>query len=389
MRILTFAFSAFIIGISGASPAVAQDAATAEAPQRAVSRIANQYICQFDASVSSSAVRAEAAKAAGPELGQILFTYSNAIRGFAVRLPATPQGSENAVARLKANNARISHCNPDIAVRAAIAPGGAAGGKPSKGQTTPWGVSRVGGPGDGSALANEAWIIDSGIDLTHPDLNVDAAKGYDFIDNDTVPQDGFGHGTHVAGIIGAINNSFGVVGVAAGVRVVPVRVLNNSGYGADSGVIAAIDYVLPRAIPGDVINLSLVADFPSTDMDNAVIAAADAGLFVTIAAGNSSANAGNYSPARVDHTRVFTVSAFGSRDTWASYSNFGNPPIDFGEPGSSINSTYKNGGYATLSGTSMAAPHLAGLLLLNPAAPKNGGSVKLDPDGSPDVIGVR
>jgi len=349
--------------------------------------IANQYLCQFDRSVTKATVRRETGKAIGRELGQVLFVYENTIRGFAVRLPATP-GRQNAVARLRTNDPKISRCVADGVVRAVGTPGrpGGAGGS---GQTVPWGVKRLGGPGDGSNLANRAFVIDSGVDITHPDLNVDLTDAYDFIDGNNVPQDGFGHGTHVAGIIGALNNNIGVVGVAAGVRIVPIRVLDNNGYGADSGVTAGIDYAAGHAVPGDVFNLSLVADNIDPVMESAVAAAADQGIFVVIAAGNNSANAVNYSPGRLDHQRVFTVSSFGSRDVFSRFSNYGNPPIDFGEPGENINSTYKNGTYATLSGTSMAAPHLAGLLLLNPSGPSNGGTVKRDPDGTPDTIGVR
>lgn len=366
-------------------PAARAQEATAEAPAGGAMAIANQYLCQFDSTVKKNNVRSEAGKAVGPELGRILFVYENTIRGFAVRLPASP-GPQNATTRLRAHNPKIRRCVPDGVVRAdggSARPGG--GGS---GQTTPWGVSRVGGPGDGSGLANRAFVIDSGVDISHPDLRVDLTDAYDFIDNDTVPQDGYGHGTHVAGIIGALNNGIGVVGVAAGVRIVPIRVLDNTGYGADSGVTAAIDYVAGHAVSGDVINLSLVADNIDPVMESAVTAVADQGVRVVIAAGNNSANAGNYSPGRVDHLNVFTVSSFGSRDTFSRFSNYGNPPIDFAEPGESITSTYLNGGYATLSGTSMAAPHLTGILLLE-AAPQIGGTVKRDPDGHPDTIGVR
>jgi subtilisin family serine protease len=292
----------------------------------------------------------------------------------------------SAIARLKSYNPKISRCVPDGIVRAdAGRPGGGGGGS---GQSTPWGVTRVGGAGDGASSAHRAFVIDSGIDLSHPDLNVDLNGAKDYIDGDSTPQDGFGHGTHVAGIIAAKNNNIGVVGVAAGAKVVPIRGLDNSGYGADSGVTAAIDYVAGLAQPGDVINLSLLADAPDPVMDSAVVNAGAKGIFVTIAAGNSSANAGNYSPARATGANVFTVSSFGSRDVFSRFSNYGNPPIDYAEPGENILSTYLNGGYATLSGTSMAAPHLAGILLLTGSA-HSGGFVSRDPDGKPDTIGTR
>lgn len=384
----TSAFVLTLLAAATASPSSAQEA-TAQSNARG-SINANQFICAFDNSVAGSAVRSEAARAVGPELGQVLYTYQHTIRGFAVRLPASPQGASAAIQRLQEHNPRIAQCVPDGITRAAQGrPGGGGGGGTTTGQSTPWGVSRVGGPGDGSALAKKAWVIDSGIDLDHPDLNVDTANDYDFIDGDVVADDGYGHGTHVAGIIGAKNNSVGVVGVAAGVTVVPIRVLNNSGVGPDSGVIAGIDYAAGLAEPGDVINLSLVADAVDPVMDAAVANAAAKGILITIAAGNSGANAGNYSPGRTEGTGIYTVSAFGSRDTWARFSNYGNPPVDYSEPGVDIRSTDKNGGYTLKSGTSMAAPHLAGILLLNPAGPSAGGFVKRDPDGNPDRIGVR
>ena len=375
-----------LLAATTASPSTAQEA-TAQSNARG-SINANQFICSFDSSVAEIAVDSEAAKAVGRELGQVLHTYRHTIRGFAVRLPASPHGASAAIQRLKKNNPRIAQCVADGITRAAQGrPGG--GGGSTTGQSTPWGVSRVGGPGNGSSLSTKAWVIDSGIDLDHPDLNVDTVNDYDFIDGDDVADDGYGHGTHVAGIIGAKNNTIGVVGVAAGVKVIPIRVLNNFGVGPDSGVIAGIDYAAGLAGSGDVINLSLIADALDPVMDAAVANAAAKGILVTIAAGNSGANAANYSPGRTEGSGIYTVSAFGSRDTWARFSNYGNPPVDYAEPGVDIRSTDKGGGYSTKSGTSMAAPHLAGILLLNAAGPVVGGNVKRDPDGTPDKIGIK
>jgi subtilisin family serine protease len=253
-------------------------------------------------------------------------------------------------------------------------------------------VTRVhGGAGTGSG-SGTAWVIDTGIDFDHPDLNVDATRSRNF-SSGTSFDDGNGHGSHVSGIIGAKDNSIGVVGVSPGATLVAVRVLNNAGSGTNSDVIAGVDYVAGAGSPGDVANMSLGGG-PSTALDNAVIAAAATGVKFTLAAGNESDNANNHSPARANGPNVYTVSSFAkgtsatdTDDPWSSFSNFGNPPVDYAEPGSSIPSTYKNGGYATLSGTSMAAPHLAGILLAG--AVRSGGTVDNDPDGNPDTIGTK
>lgn len=375
-------------GLLFASPAGAQSAVEPTAQSNA-SRIpnANQYICTFNNSVSRGAVATETARAIGPEFGETLFIYSHVLKGFAVRLPAVPSGAASVTTRLKSHNSNIHSCERDGIVRAAATATGRRPGGGGSTQSIPWGVTRLGGPGDASLSLKRAWVIDSGIDLTHPDLNVDAADGKSFLTSTSSTNDTYGHGTHVAGIIGAKNNTIGVVGVAAGARVVPIRVLDGTGTGPDSAVIAAIDYVAANATPGDVANLSLIADSPSVLMDTAVQNLGGKGISVVIAAGNKSASASNYSPGRASGPNVYTVSAFGSGDSWAFFSNYGSP-IYWTEPGVNVNSTYKSGGYTTLSGTSMAAPHLAGILLLQPAA-TNGGPVNGDPDGGPDIIGVR
>jgi len=125
----------------------------------------------------------------------------------------------------------------------------------------------------------------------------------------------------------------------------------------------------------------------SQALDDAVVAAAATGVKFTLAAGNESDDANNHSPARANGPNIYTVSAFSQGDNWASFSNFGNPPVDYAEPGVAIPSTYKNGGYATFSGTSMAAPHLAGILLTGRA--RSDGTVNGDPDGDPDTIGTK
>jgi len=235
-----------------------------------------------------------------------------------------------------------------------------------------------------------AFVIDSGIDLDHPDLNVDAGRSVSYVGGG--PDDKNGHGSHVSGTIAAKANGIGVVGVSPGTTLVAVRVLGPSGSGSTSGVIKGVDYVGANGRAGDVANMSLGGGV-SDALDNAVIAAAAKnGVQFTLAAGNESSDANGHSPARAGgrstSDTVYTVSAFGqTNDQFASFSNYGNPPIEWAEPGVSIYSTYKNGGYATLSGTSMAAPHLAGILVQGGVTQCS--SVTGDKDSTPDKIGCR
>jgi subtilisin family serine protease len=244
-----------------------------------------------------------------------------------------------------------------------------------------WGVRRT-GYADGTGKT--AWIIDSGIDLDHPDLNVDRTRSLSFIAGKTAEDDN-GHGTHVAGIIGAKNNRIGTLGVASGATLVALKVLDQQGDGLLSKVLAAVAHVSTNGKAGDVVNMSLGNDV-SNLLDREVQAAAQKGILFAIAAGNDGEKASLNSPARVNHLNVFTVTAMDSTDTWAKFSNFGNDVVDYCAPGVRIQSTHLNGGYATMSGTSMAAPHLAGLLLLRGKAPATGGYVRNDPDGTPDPI---
>ncbi|PCI06435.1 MAG: peptidase S8 [Flavobacteriaceae bacterium] len=261
-------------------------------------------------------------------------------------------------------------------------PGNGGGGTVA--QTTPWGISRVGGVSNYTGDA-KAWIIDSGIDLDHPDLNVDIANSRSFLRRGDA-DDQNGHGTHVAGTVAAKNNSTGVIGVAPGAAVVAIRVLDRRGSGSNSGVIAGVDYVTANASNGDVANMSLGGGI-STALDNAVIALAASGVKVALAAGNESDHANSHSPARANHTNIYTVSAMDSDDNYSWFSNYGNPPIDYCAPGSAVRSTWKSGGYNTISGTSMAAPHVCGLLLLGNIS--TDGTVNNDPDKHADSIAHR
>lgn len=309
----------------------------------------------------------------------IVSTFGFAINGFAAKL------SENQLESLKGDK-RVKRIEQDYMIT--LSPINAYKGKPGGGgggsdpaQEIPWGITRVGGGSayNGSATA---WIIDSGIDLDHPDLNVDVVRSRSFLRRGDADDEN-GHGTHVAGTVAAKDNSIGVVGVAPGATLVAVRVLDRRGSGSTSGVIAGVDYVAANGQNGDVANMSLGGGV-STSLDDAVIAAAASGVKFALAAGNESDDANNHSPARANHANIYTVSAMDINDNFASFSNYGNPPIEFCAPGVSIKSSWKSGGYNTISGTSMAAPHVCGLLLLGNVG--TDGSVNGDPDGNADAI---
>ena len=228
-------------------------------------------------------------------------------------------------------------------------------------------------------------IIDTGLDATHPDLNV-VQQGVRFYTNrkqqlltDNKWQDDHGHGTHVGGIIGARDNGFGVVGVAPGVRLWPVKVLDSGGGGTVSTVVGGIDWVVQRADTIEVANMSLGGG-KSQAINDAVKAGTSAGIVFVVSAGNSSWDAANYSPA--SEPTALTVSALADTDglpgglggltqdydldeTLAWFSNYGQV-VDVCAPGVEIYSTYlvSRGGYTTMSGTSMAAPHVAGAAAL-------------------------
>lgn len=375
-----------LTGCDAGGPAATNSSDEADTASPTLSKvIPGQYIVVLkDDAVSAKsddAVRQVATGLLGKS-GRLETTYSNALVGF------TAKGLTEEAAQRLADDARVDFIEQDQIVTLAPPPGKGPGGGDDGGstaQTTPYGVTRVGGPVDGSGLT--AWVLDTGIDLDHPDLNVNtqlSATMFTSGKDSKSADDGNGHGTHVAGTIAALDNSEGVVGVAAGASVVGVKVLGSRGSGSYSGIIDGVDYVAANAASGDVANMSLGGG-TSTALDNAVKNLADQGVLVSLAAGNSSEDANLSSPSRVEYSGVYTVSAMDDTDTFASFSNFGNPPIEYASPGVDVFSTYP-GGYNTLSGTSMAAPHVAGILLVTGGTPPTDGTVNGDPDGDADPI---
>lgn len=311
---------------------------------------------------------------------EIVNVFGNAINGATLRL------TEDQAAALKRNK-EIAYVEQDRVVTLAP-PGGNGEVTVSAAQEIPYGITRVNGIASYSGNG-VAWVLDTGIDLDHEDLNVDASRGFNAFtrgrDSKSL-DDGHGHGSHVAGTIAALNNNVGVIGVAPGATVIPVKVLDSRGSGSYSGVIAGVEHVAANGASGDVANMSLSGP-ASQALDDAVLAASQNGIKFALAAGNDSDDANNHSPARANGNNIYTISAMDVNDNWASFSNYGNPPVDYCAPGVAIKSTWKNGGYNSISGTSMASPHAAGILLLGNAG--TDGTVNGDPDGNPDSIIVH
>lgn len=346
-------------------------AATAAPPEQ------ERYIVVLHESVASPA--AAASEIAGQVGGQVGFIYEHALKGFSIRVPA------QAVAGLK-RNPKVKYVVTDD-LRYAFE------------QTVPTGIQRIFADTNSNIAidGNDNFrvdvgvaVIDTGVDFQHPDLNV--AGGVTCIGNPVRTKcvsggdDDHYHGTHVAGTIGAIDNDFGVVGVAPGARLWAVKVLDKNGSGYTSWIVAGIDWVAANADKIEVANMSLGGSgFNQAEYD-AIQGAVNKGVAFAVAAGNSDADALNFSPSAFNN--VLTVSALADfnglprggaaptcrtdiDDTLADFSNWG-PAVDIAAPGVCILSTYpiEKGEYGTISGTSMASPHAAGALALLASADK-------------------
>jgi subtilisin len=261
-------------------------------------------------------------------------------------------------------------------------------------QQTPWGISRIAAnTSENTGKGIHVYVIDTGIDSDHADLASNVAEGYSVemclgLGCSNAWDDDQGHGTHVAGTIGAIDNNLDVVGVAPAVTLHAVKVLNAAGSGSNSGVIAGIDWVTKQAKSLGVpvlANMSLGGGGSKTgtctsdsfvgsdNFHRAICNAKNQGVIFAVAAGNDGENANQSTPAAYDDA-VITVSATNIDDDWASFSNWGNEtadwtiyqsaPVAIAAPGVNVLSTENGGGTTTLSGTSMAAPHVAGVLAL-------------------------
>ncbi len=341
---------------------------------QANNKVAGQYIVVLKDSQDSEVTAGELARSHGLGLGHV---YKYALNGFAAAIPV------NKLQAIK-NDPRVEFVSEDRHVSILS-------------QTLPTGINRIDAKktlthtnkGTGINVA----ILDTGIDLTHPDLKANIAGGKNCSTGKS-HTDGHGHGTHVAGTVAALDNGAGVVGVAPEAKLWAVRVLNNAGSGTWSSVICGIDWVTSTRTDGNrtndiaVANMSLGGGGSSDNacgsinndaLHRAICRSRDAGVTYVVAAGNNGVDVSNVGvPAGYDDA-VITVSALadsngvsggggaitshGADDTFATFSNYGYV-VDLGAPGVSILSTWKGGTYNTISGTSMASPHVAGAVAL-------------------------
>ncbi len=335
--------------------------------------------------------------------GERLHSYRSAINGFSARLSPSELDAIKSDPRVafisedRVVSIDVTSRERDVAIFSANArdrwPMSAAEqSTPTiSSQTLPTGIDRINAETSANKGAGiHVAVIDTGIQKNHPDLAGNIVGGKN-CSSGTSYNDGNGHGTHVAGTIAGINNDVGVVGVAPEAKLWAVRVMDNAGIGTWSSVICGLDFVTNNAPanggPIRVANMSLSGGGVSDNncgnsnydaLHKAVCRARDAGVTIIVAAGNSAADASTYVPASYDDA-VITVSAlvdsdgapdgkgagtyYGPDDTFATFSNFGNV-VDVGAPGVSIYSTWINNGYTTISGTSMASPHVAGAAAL-------------------------
>jgi subtilisin family serine protease len=366
-------FALVAVGVSSGAAA----GAAGQAPQ-SEGRAASPYIVVLHDWVSDpGSVAAEHSRVQG---AQVRFVYEHAIKGYAATIseqglrgvqrdPRVDYVEADGVMRISAPKWCSDPANAGHPACAGDGGGEDPAPEPDPtcpaSQALPWGVDKIDAD-ESSTLAGDCtdsvsnvhvYVIDTGADAAHSDLNV--VNHVNFAGGPN--KDCHGHGTHVAGTIAAKDNTSDVVGVAPGAPITGVKVLSCSGSGSYSGVIRGIDWVTADAVnkTAAIANMSLGGGF-SQAVNDAVIGSADSGVVYSVAAGNSNADACNYSPASAGtHPGVITVGATTSSDTKASFSNYGTC-VDIWAPGVSILSTRSGGGTTTMSGTSMAAPHVGG-----------------------------
>ncbi len=343
------------------------------APAIAQSNGAERRIVVFQDWYGDEAAQAALLRAHGAQPFQAL----RLVNGVAAMLPP-------GIAQQLAARPEVRRVDVDAEVWALASTRKRPGGGAQPVEQLPWGVDRIDAEwawGTSRGAGVNVAVIDTGIDATHPDLAANVGGGTNFVRRawwrDPDPNawaDDNGHGTHVAGIIAAVDNEIGVVGVAPEASLYAVKVLAKNGSGYISDIILGIEWAVANGM--DVANMSLGTNSDVQSLHDACDAAAAAGLLLVAAAGNDGA-AVDYPGA---YSSVIAVAATDINDQRASWSSVG-PEVLLAAPGVSVRSTWKGGGYKTISGTSMAAPHVTGTLALKLSANLTASADDLPPSG--------
>ncbi|MDG4861893.1 S8 family peptidase [Streptomyces sp. T-3] len=344
---ISTATAAALLGAVTALPAQAAPAQGTVIGAGSADAIKGSYLVTLKSGAGLKAASAQGKSLIAKHGGTVHKTFKSALNGYAVSL------SETEAKRLAADPA-VATVEQNRTVRADATQTNA-----------PWGLDRIDQANlplngtytypDSAGTGVTAYVIDTGVRISHSEITGRAVNGYDAVDGDNTAQDGNGHGTHVATTIAGKT-----YGVAKKAKVVAVRVLDNNGSGTTAGVVAGIDWVTSNHAAGApaVANMSLGGGASAT-LDNAVKRSIADGVTYAVAAGNSNANASGYSPARVGE--AITVGATSNTDARASFSNYGSV-LDIFAPGVNIKAGWHTSNTATntISGTSMATPHVAG-----------------------------
>lgn len=350
------ALLALVLGmvLGSLAPAAVSAPADSENARAAVSApaVPGEYLVKFKPGLAQ-AERNRIAQGAGSRfMGRVAALDIDVLEFPALKAKQGAAAAEKVLGALKANP-NILFVEPNYILTADFTPN-----DPNLGQQWAWATIDAFSAWDvtqGSASTIIA-VVDTGVQRTHPDLAAKIVAGYDFVSGDTAPDDGNGHGTHVAGTAAAVtDNGTGGAGTCPACSIMPVRVLDNNGSGTLANVANGITWAADNG--ADVINLSLGATTGSPTLESAINYAWNHGVFLACAAGNNGNSGANY-PAY--YANCFAVASTNSSDARSSFSNYGSW-VEIAAPGEGIYSTWLNDGYNTISGTSMATPHVAGL----------------------------